>query len=464
MVAELAKPANVIDTIQIQALAAELQGEIVLPGDEQYDVVRAIWNARHNRRPALIVRADSTADVQAVVRFASETGLPLSIRSGGHGVTGAAVAQDSLMLDLSTMKSIEVDPEARIARADAGLTWREYAAVVGAHGLATPSGKLPGAGLGGLTLGGGIGWLVRKHGLTIDHLLSAEVVLASGDVVTASETENADLFWGIRGGSGNLGIVTRFTFRLLPVATIYGGIVAYPLPAAGDVLRYYREFIKTAPEELTTVAALMTHPQAGKMVAVAACYTGSVEAGEKALTPLVNFGTPAMVQLAEMPYGTMLSLLADAAPAGFNRIQRSSFVERFGDGLIDRLVDAYASSTSPHNVILIEHYGGAMSRVASEATAFPHRHRELNLLIDMGWAPGEDSAIGKGWGEALWSTVQPYLSGSAYVNFLDDEGEARVKAAYGAANYLRLKELKRKYDPANLFNHNHNVADKSKRP
>ncbi|MCC6790550.1 MAG: BBE domain-containing protein [Thermomicrobiales bacterium] len=324
-------------------------------------------------------------------------------------------------------------------------------------GLATPSGKLPGTGLGGLTLGGGIGWLVRKHGLTIDHLLAAEVVLADGQVVTASATEHQDLFWGLRGGGGNFGIVTRFTFRLLPVATVYGGLIAHPLSAAHDVLRFYREFIKTAPEELTTVAALMTHPQAGKMVAIAVTYTGPASDAGEALAPLAEFGSPAMAQLGEMPYTAMLNLMKDSAPKGFNRMQRSGFVERFGDGLIDRLVDAYAASRSSHNVVLIEHYGGAMSRVAPDATAFPHRNRDLNLLIDMGWAPGEDPAVGKGWGEALWTTVQPYLNGSVYINFLDDEGEARVKAAYGAANFARLKELKRTYDPGNLFSQNHNV-------
>jgi FAD/FMN-containing dehydrogenase len=450
-------PIRSLDQALVDALADKLLGEVILPGDDEYDAARTVANAAIDRRPALIVRPARTADVQAAVRFAVANDLPLSVRSGGHAVSGAAIVEGGVTIDLRSMTWIGGDPELRVARAETGLTWAELNAATQHHGLTVPSGKLSTIGVGGLTLGGGIGWLVRKYGLTIDHVRSAEIVTADGQALTVSADEHADLFWAIRGGGGNFGVVTSFEFDLVHLPTVYGGLVAFPFPLAGQALRAYRDFIATAPQELTTVAGLITGPDGSRVVAFGVAYAGPAEEGERALRPLLGIGEPVMSALSELPHGGLLRMFESGAPASLGLRIRAGFVEDLDDDLIDTLIERFAAAPASHPVVIVAHLDGAMARVAADATAFPHRGESLALEVVGGWPDPEHAAATERWVLDLWQAVQPHTTGNATVSFLDDEGPERIKAAYGQ-NWDRLVAIKRQYDPTNLFRSNHNIA------
>lgn len=437
-------------------LAERFRGALIEPGDARYDEARQIWNKAANRRPALIAQCADAYDVIAALDYATSRGLDVAVRAGGHNVTGLAINDGGVVIDLSRMKGIEIDPERRVARTEPGLTWGEYNEAAGAYGLATPSGKISTTGVGGLALGGGIGWLARKYGMTIDNLISAQIVTADGRLLTASSIENPDLFWAIRGGGGNFGIAVSFQFRLHPLAEVYGGLVGWPLPMAKDVLRFYRDFIAGSPDELTTVAVLLTMPDGQKALGIAACYAGPADEGEATLKPLVEFGSPVLAQIGAMPYHVLAGMV-DASAASHAAQWRSGNLGSLTDEAIDLLVDGFAEVPSAHTVILIEQYGGAMGRIDPAATAFPHRDMTLNLCLDAGWGDQAEGYRTLGWLHKLWDEIQPQLTRGVYSGFLDAEGPERVKEAY-LANYDRLAAIKAIYDPTNVFRGNQNIA------
>jgi FAD/FMN-containing dehydrogenase len=445
-----------LDRALVDALAGRVQGRVLLPADDGYDTARMVCNASIDRRPAVIVQPAGTADVQAAVAFAVSNDLPLSVRGGGHGVSGAAIAGGGVTIDLRSMKRIRVDPVRRIAVAETGLTWAEFNAATQQDGLTVPSGKLSSIGLGGSTLGGGLGWLVRKHGLTIDHVRSAEIVTADGQVLIAGADEHSDLYWALRGGGGNFGVVTSFAFDLVPVATVYGGLVAFPISLAGTALRAYRDFIATAPEAMTTVAGLLTGPDGSRLVAFGSAYAGPAAEGERLLRPLTGIGAQVISAMSEMPYGRLLQMFETEAPGGMGLRMRAGFIKALDDALIDTLIARYETAPPSHPVVIISHLGGAMARVAADATAYPHRGEELVLEMIGGWHGPAHAAATERWVLDLWRAVQPKTTGAVPVGFLDVEGPDRVRAAYGP-NWDRLVAIKRRYDPANLFRFNQNI-------
>jgi FAD/FMN-containing dehydrogenase len=456
-------------TTDLERLRDSLHGSLILPGDRGYDEARSIWNGAIDRRPAYIARCTGVADVVAAVGFARERDLRVAVRSGGHGVGGHAVCEGGLLIDLSPMKGIRVDPARRAGRAEAGVLWGELDRETQLFGLATVGGIVTHTGIAGLTLGGGIGWLMRKYGATVDNLLSADVVTANGEVVTASEERHADLFWGIRGGGGNFGIVTSFEYRLHPVGpVVLAGPIFHPLADAPDVLRFYREFIAGAPDELTTILALRMAPPLpflpedvhGKpIVMVGSCYAGAPEDGAEVVRPLKEFGSPIVDLLEPMPYRELQSMFDPGAPHGWHYYWKSVELPPLTDGAIETLVEQASKITSPHSYCIVFQLGGALGRVDEGETAFSQRGTAHNVGIDAAWTeddPDGDRHIA--WVRDFYDAMQPHAGGHVYVNFLGDEGGERVRQAYGAENYERLVELKRAYDPTNFFRRNQNIA------
>jgi FAD/FMN-containing dehydrogenase len=449
-------------------LAGALRGELLLPESPEYDAARRIWNGAIDRRPACIARCRGTADVVEAVRFAREHDLLVAVRAGGHGVGGHAVCDGGMMIDLSAMKGIRVDPMARTARAEAGVLWGELDRETQLHGLATVGGIVTHTGIAGLTLGGGIGWLMRRYGATVDNLLSANLVTADGEVVTASEGHNADLFWGIRGGGGNFGIVTSFKYRLHPVGPIVlAGPIFHRLECAGEVLRFYRDFADDAPDELTTIFELaVAQPLPflpaevhGKpIVMIGACYAGPTEKGLEVVRPLKEFGSPIADLLEPMPYLALQSMFDPFVPHGLHRYWKSVELPQLTDGAIDTLVAQASAQTSPRSYCIVLQLGGALSRVDEAATAYGQRDAAYNVAINAVWAP--DDTEGErhiAWAREFFDALEPHARGRVYVNFLGDEGQGRVRAAYGERNYERLARLKRVHDPANFFRLNQNI-------
>ncbi len=444
----------------LDELRGKLRGRLLRPADPEYDSARHIWNGMVDRRPALIARCRGAADVTAAVRFAREHGLLLSVRGGGHNVAGNAVCDGGLMIDLAEVNGVRIDPANRTARAGGGALWRDLDHEAAAFGLATTGGIIPTTGIGGLTLGGGFGWLMRKHGLSCDNLLSADVVTADGRCLTANAEDNADLFWGLRGGGGNFGVVTSLEYRLHPLDRILGGMVLHPLDRAADVLRFLREFAETAPDELTSMAVLLTAPDGAKMLAVVVCYCGTLEEGERALRPLRRFGPPAADQIAPMPYTQLQGLLEAGFPPGRQNYWKSSFLRELADDAVAAAVAHFRAVPSPTTAIAIEHLGGAVGRVGEADTAFAHRQARFNFLAVSSWTDPRENETHMRWTRTVWNDIQPFATGGVYVNYLGDaadEGAARVAAAYGSRNHTRLAALKKKYDPLNLFRLNQNI-------
>ncbi|MEU7415064.1 FAD-binding oxidoreductase [Streptomyces antibioticus] len=447
----------IVDDTSIQELRGRLGGRVFLPGDEGYDDGRKVFNAMIDRRPALIVRCKGVADVIAAVDFAREASLLVSVRGGGHNVAGHAVCDGGAVIDLSAMKSVRVDPRSRTARAEGGSTWGDFDHATQAFGLATTGGIVPSTGIAGLTLGGGIGYLNRKYGLACDNLLSADVVTADGEFLTASATENEDLFWGLRGGGGNLGVVTSFEYEVHDVGPVLGGELVYPLDQAEEVLRFYRGWSSEAPDEVRADATLLSGPE-GPCLAIIVCYCGVVAEGEKVLQPLRQFGSPMMDAIAPVPYATVQNLLTEVFQPGLRHYWKSGFVREFSDEAIGAIVDSFATAVPPpFAAVAIEHLGGAISRVGEGDTAFSHRQATHSLLVLRVWQDPAESAENMAWGRACYDAAEPFLDNGVYVNYLGDEGEARVRAAYGAS-YERLVEVKTRYDPTNLFRVNQNVT------
>jgi FAD/FMN-containing dehydrogenase len=446
-----------VDDVAIHTFSESVRGEVLRPGDRGYDAARSVWNAMIDRRPALIVRCAGVADVIAAVKFAREQRLLVSVKGGGHGVAGTAVADGGLMIDLAPMNGIEVDVARRRARAGAGTTWGEFDRETQAHGLATTGGIVPTTGIAGLTLGGGLGYLMRRFGLACDNLLSADVVTADGELLTASAEEHPDLFWGLRGGSGNLGVVTSLEYRLHPVGpTVLGGFVFHPFAQAGEVVRFYREFTATAPDELTTYLAFATSPEGDPVAAFIVCYSGRIEDGEAVLAPLRGFGSPLADTIAALPYTEVQAFGAPLYPEGRLNYWKSSFLNDLGDEVIEALVEQFAAVPSPLSALAIEHLDGAVDRVAQDATAFGDRSAPYNLVITGEWVDPAESEQNIRWVRDCWEAVRPYAKETVYVNYVDAGEDSRFKAAYGP-NYERLAALKAKYDPDNFFRHNHNV-------
>ncbi|MFC3282126.1 FAD-binding oxidoreductase [Litchfieldella rifensis] len=447
----------------IRQFRDSLRGQLLVPENEGYDEARQVFNAMIDRRPALIVRCAHVTDVIAAVNFARETELPIAVRGGGHSVLGSAVCDEGLVIDLSGMTNVSVDPDKRTARAAGGTTWGDFDRATQAYGLATTGGIVPSTGIGGLTLGGGIGRLNRKYGLACDNLLSAEVVTADGTLVTASVDEHEDLFWGLRGGGGNLGVVTSFEYRLHPVGPVLGGEIIFPLDQARTALRFYRDWSTDAPDELRADATLVSTPD-GPGLAFEVCYCGEIDAGEKVLRPLRQLGSPMLDTIDSVPYATVQNLLTEVFQPGMRHYWKSGFVREFSDDAINAIVDFFvADMPAPFAAIAIEHLGGAVSRVETHDTAFAYRQAKHSILVLRMWDDPADSETNIAWGRRCYARAEPFLEGGAYVNYLGDEGETRVRAAYGA-NYERLVALKNKYDPANVFRFNQNIKPTSDMP
>ena len=467
MTTQTTTPAVVIP--DLDRLRDAIHGSVIEPGDERYDAARAIWNGAIDRRPACVARCTGVADVVAAVRFARERDLLVAVRAGGHGVGGHAICDGGLVIDLSPMKGIRVDPVARTARAEAGVLWGELDRETQLHGLATVGGIVTHTGIAGLTLGGGIGWLMRKHGVTVDNLLSADVVTAQGEMVTASEEENPDLFWGIRGGGGNFGIVTSFEYRLHPVGpVVLAGPVFHPHEDAPEVLRFYREFIAAAPDELTTIFELSVAPPLpflpeevhGKpVVMVGACYAGSPDEGAEVVRPLKQYGRPIVDLLEPKPYTALQSMFDPLVPHGWHRYWKAVEVPPLTDDAIDTLVEHSSAPTSPRSYTIVFQLGGALARVGEDETAFSQRDAAHNVNINAVWTEEDpDAERHIAWARGFFDAMQPHAGGRVYLNFLGEEGGNRVRQAYGAQNHERLVELKRAYDPTNFFRMNQNIS------
>ena len=447
-----------LDATTVADLRSRVRGLVLTAADAGYDAARRIWNAMIDKRPALIVRCAGAADVLEAVRFAATHEVLTSVRGGGHNVAGTAVCDGGLMIDLSPMKGIQVDPAARTAWAQPGLLWQEFDHETQAFGLATTGGVVGETGIAGLTLGGGVGWLVRKYGLTCDNLLAADLVTADGQLRRATPEENGDLFWALRGGGGNFGVVTAFHYRLHPVSTVLAGLVVHPRSAARAVIRFHRDFIAAAPEEFTSRVGLRTAPDGQPVVALASCYCGDLGEGERVLRPLREFGSPLVDDMKPMPYTSLQGMFGPAFPWGHRNYWKSSFLRALPDAAVDAVVEQTDRAKSPLSSVALEYYGGAAGRVAADATAFPHREAIYHLLILGQWRDAAEDPAHIGWARDGWEAVRPWSSGAAYMNALgDDAGVQAVRDAYGA-NYLRLAALKAKFDPMNLFRLNQNIT------
>jgi len=463
---------DVLDNVLIDSLQERSRGEIIRPSDTGYGEARTIWNAMIDRYPALIVRSTSSDDVIEAVNFARDNDLLLSVRGSGHNVAGMAVGDGGLMIDLSLMKDIHIDLEGGVASAQPGVVFGEMDRATQPYGLAAPGGIVSETGIAGLTLGGGFGWLTRKYGFTCDNLVSAQVVTAKGELLTANASENSDLFWGIRGGGGNFGIVTSFEYKLQPIGPeVLAGMAIYSLDAAGDVLRFFRDFTASTPDELGALAVFLLAPPApflpqelhGKPVlAIIVCYVGDVEEGERVVQPLRDFGRQVFDGIMPKPFAAHNTSLDAGQPTGMHYYWKSEYATEIANDAIDTLVASAANMTSPYSRLGVFQLGGAIKRYDEQAMAVSHRNAEYVFAINTGWADPQDTEKQVQWTRDLWTAMRPFSLGGVYVNFLsDDDGEDRVRAAYGATKFDRLVQLKSKYDPQNLFQMNKNIKPRS---
>jgi len=443
----------------VNALRAALRGELIASDHAGYDHARRVWNGNIDRRPALIARCTGVADVQAAVNFARTHGVLLSIRDGGHSAPGYGTNDGGLVIDLSGMKGIRVDPSARTVRAEGGVIWRELDHETQAFGLATTGGTVSNTGIVGLTLGGGLGWLMGKCGLAVDNVLSADVVTADGQFHQTSAQQNPDLFWALRGGGGNFGVVTSIEYRLHDVSQVLGGMILYPLDQAREVLQFYRAFCATLPDEAELYAALLTAPQGMPVAALLVGYNGPIADGERVFAPARRVGRPLADLVGPMPYSARQKILDDPnATHGLQRYWRSAFTEHISDDLIDRVVEAAGAFSSPLSAIIFFHMHGAAARVPATDTAFAARRAQWDFDLVGQWTETSDSARQIAWVKDVWTKVEPQMKGSAYINHLaaDDRPE-KVRASFGE-NYGRLQQIKSTYDPTNLFRLNANIT------
>jgi FAD/FMN-containing dehydrogenase len=443
------------------------RGSVLTERDATYDEARRVWNGAIDRPPAVIARGLDSSDVAAAIRYARDRDLRIAVRGGGHGVGGPATVDGGLVIDLSAMRGVHVDPAARRAWVGGGALWGDVDAATQAHGLATVGGIVTHTGVGGLTLGGGLGWLMRRHGLAVDNLRSVRLVTADGEALAVSEVEHPELFWALRGGGGNFGVVTSFEFALHPRGPVLAGPLAWALEDAPQVLRHYRDFIAQAPDELATIVVLRHAPAGdpfppslhGRPVClVIACWTGEHAAGERALAPLRTFGRPLFDGIAARPYVELQSAFDAGAPHGWHCYWKSCELPALTDHTIDLLAEHASRIESPRSYIIMFHMGGAVARVPEDATAYSHREAVHNVNIDAVWLPVERDQAERGpaWARAAYEALAPHQLG-VYVNFLGDEGQERVRSAYGDEKYQQLSEIKARYDPDNVFRLNQNI-------
>jgi FAD/FMN-containing dehydrogenase len=441
-------------------LASKFSGQLLQPTDAGYEEARKVHNGLVNKRPALIARCRGVADVVDAVALARKLSLEVAVRGGGHNVAGRATVDGGLMIDLVPMKGIHVDPSARTARAQGGVTWAELNRETQLHGLAVTGGVVSSTGIAGLTLGGGLGWLMGKYGLALDNLRSVELVTAAGEVLRTNNNEHPDLFWAVRGGGGNFGVATSFEYQLHPVGpTIAGGLVAHPFDRARDALRFFRDITASLPDELTVVAGLI-HAADGsgsKLAAMVTCHCGSLAAGETAVRPLKQFGSPVLDAIGPVPYCQLNGMLDAAYPKGALNYWKSSFLAQLSDDAIDTMIECFARCPTPMGHVLLEHFHGAVTRVGVSDTAFPHRAAGYNLVVLSEWMAPADTDRCIAWARETYAAMEPFVASARYVNYLgDDETGDATAAAYGP-NYRRLQELKKKYDPSNFFHMNQNI-------
>jgi FAD/FMN-containing dehydrogenase len=446
-----------LDKHLLDQLEGRVTGSVVAPDHADYDAARVVHNGLVDRKPALIVRARSAQDVVAALAFARSGGFEVSVRGGGHNVAGRAVTDGGVMIDLAEMRNIIVDPEQRTATAQGGVTWNELNEA--SHGLAVTGGAVSTTGIAGYTLGGGLGWLMGKYGLACDNLKAVQLVTAAGDVLQVDAESHPDLLWALRGGGGNFGVATTFTYRLHPLSTVTGGLIAHPIDAAPDLLRFYRDAVAEASDDLTVFAGLVHAPDGSgaKLAALVVCHAGNPDTAAQELAPLLSFGSPVMAQVGPMPYPQMNTLLDAGYPTGSSNYWLSSFTRGLPDALIDTAVERFASVPSTMTTILLEHFHGAVTRVAPTDTAVPHRESGWNLLIPSVWTDPSATEANIHWTRETHAALAPHLAERRWLNYLgDDQAEDAVQAAYGP-NYDRLREIKRRYDPANIFHLNHNI-------
>jgi FAD/FMN-containing dehydrogenase len=451
----------------VQQLREVFRGEILLPEDEGYDAARRVWNAMVDKRPELIARCRGVADVKSTVDFARENDLLLAVRGGSHNVAGKAVCDGGVVVDLSAMRGVRVDSAGHTARAQGGALWSDLDRETQVVGLATTGGLVSTTGIGGLTLGGGVGWLARKFGTSSDNLLSADVVTAAGDVLTASVSENGDLFWGLCGGGGNFGVVTSFEYRVHPVGPmVLGGAVFHGGEHATDVVRFFRDYVAEAPDELTVLCAFLTAGPApflpeeahGKLAAaLAVCYVGDLDEGERVVAPLRSFGDPIADVIGPMPYTALQTMFDQSYPEGRRNYWKSHFFDELTDEAIDVVVGGARRMAPPFSSFYFEHIGGEIRRIGEDTTAFGHRDANFDFAILAQWTDPAEDDDQIGWARDFWAATQPFSMGTVYVNNLGEEGEERVRAAYKPEKYERLVALKDKYDRENLFRLNQNI-------
>ena len=440
------------------ALQPQFRGEILTPESAEYDRARTVWNGMIDRRPAVIARCTGPADVAAAVRFAADQDLYPAIRAGGHNAAGLAMIEDGLVIDLTRMEGITVDGAARTATAQTGLTWGEFDRETQLLGLATTGGLVSTTGIGGLTLGGGVGWLMGRCGLVCDNTISYDVVTASGDLIRASADNHRDLFWALKGGGGNFGVVTSITYRLHPITTVISGMVLHPIARAREVLRMYRDFVNSGiPDELIVYAAAIATPDGLPVIALIPAYSGDdLAEGERLLRPLREFGPPIADLVTRMPYVAMQQMIDPAAPFGLRSYWKSVFLRDLPDEAIETFVNFAECCTSPRTFAILEHAHGAVTRVSPEATAFTARSEGFDLVLISLWTNAAEDARHIDWTRRFYSSMRPWSAGSVYVNALDRDDLDRVPEAYGK-NYASLCEVKMSYDPANRFRRNHNI-------
>jgi FAD/FMN-containing dehydrogenase len=449
----------------VAELEGALRGPLIRPGDPDYDEARKVYNGMIDRRPALVVRPVDVADVSAAVNFARDQGLPLAVRGGGHNPNGFGTCDDGLVIDMSLMKGPRVDEKGRRVRAGGGCTWGDVDHATHAYGLATPGGIISTTGIAGLTLGGGVGHLTRKYGLSCDNLVSADVVLADGSVVTASEKDNKDLLWALRGGGGNFGVVTSFEFRLHEVDNVFAGPIFYPLEKGADVLRFYREFMDGAPDELNAFFAYLIVPPAPPfpeplhnqtVAAVACCYCGPIDKGDQATRPLREFGPPVFEHVGPMPFPALNSAFDPLVPPGLQHYWKADFFNSLSDEVVAGHVKYGPQIPTFQSAMHVYPTDGAAGRVGKNDTAFSYREAKYNTVIAAMYPDPADTEKNVAWVRQYWDALHPHSSGGAYVNFMMDEGDERIAASY-RDNYKRLAEIKAKYDPGNLFRLNQNI-------
>ena len=452
--------ADYFDSERLETLKTRFAGPLLSSTDEGYDDARQVHNGLIDRRPALIARCHDAADIATAIRLAREEGLGVSVRGGGHNVAGRAVIDGAVMIDLSLMKKIEVDPEAMTVRAQGGVLWHELNAAAAEHGLATTGGAISTTGIAGFTLGGGLGWLMAKYGLAADNVVSVELVTADAEILNVTAESHPDLFWALRGGGGNFGVAASFTYRLHELDTVVGGLIAHPIDAAPELLRFYRDAVESASDDLTVFAVLAHAPDGSglPLCALVVFHTGTPEEAERELAPFKEWGSPLLTQVGPMPYPEMNKILDENYPTGSLNYWLSSFTSGLPDGLIDTAAERFATVPSTMTAILLEHFHGAVTRIGVSDAAVPHREKGWNLLIPGVWMDPADTEKNIAWIRETHAAFAPFLTARRWLNYLgDDQGEDAIRAAYGP-NWDRLVEVKRRYDPGNVFHQNHNIV------